>query len=235
MDKNKRKLAIFDVDGTIFRSSLMIELTDALCQEGIFSHRVRNSYSKAAKNWLERKGPYEEYVMTVVASFRRNIKGVKYKEFLRVAKKVAVFHKDRVYRYTRDLVQKLKKKNYYLLAVSHSPQIIAKEFCKGLGFDKVYGHIWELDKSGRFTDRVLFLDSELDKAFDKAVIFKRAIGKEYLVLKGSVGVGDTESDIPFLKMVEKPICFNPNKKLYQYAKRKNWQVVVERKDMIYHL
>ncbi|GAI32477.1 unnamed protein product, partial [marine sediment metagenome] len=34
-----------------------------------------------------------------------------------------------------------------------------------------------------------------------------------------VGVGDTESDIAFLKMVEKPICFNPNKKLYQYAKR----------------
>ena len=53
--------------------------------------------------------------------------------------------------------------------------------------------------------------------------------------KGSIGVGDTESDVAFLKLVERPICFNPNKKLYDYAKRKGWEVVVERKDMIYFL
>lgn len=82
---------------------------------------------------------------------------------------------------------------------------------------------------------MLFLDSKLNRAFDKAVILKRAVGKEGLALKGSVGVGDTESDIPFLKMVERPICFNPNKKLYRYAKRKGWPIVVERKDMIYNL
>jgi len=36
-------------------------------------------------------------------------------------------------------------------------------------------------------------------------------------------------------MVEKPICFNPNQKLHQYAKRAGWEIVVERKDVIYHL
>jgi phosphoserine phosphatase len=50
-----------------------------------------------------------------------------------------------------------------------------------------------------------------------------------------VGVGDTESDISFLELVEKPICFNPNKRLYTYAKRNDWKVVVERKDVIYEL
>jgi len=68
---------------------------------------------------------------------------------------------------------------------------------------------------------------------DKAKILKRAVEKENLTLKGSVGVGDTESDIAFLKMVEKPICFNPNKKLYIRAKRSGWQIIVERKDVIY--
>ena len=29
-----KKVAIFDIDGTVFRSSLLIELTDALIQEG---------------------------------------------------------------------------------------------------------------------------------------------------------------------------------------------------------
>lgn len=235
MKNRRKKVAIFDIDGTIFRSSLLIELTDALVQEGVFSPKVRSSYSRAAKNWLERKGHYEEYIMAVVDAFVKSIKGVQYKEFSTIAKKVAAFHKDRVYRYTRELIKKLKKKNYYLLAISHSPQAVAKEFCKELGFDKVYGHIWELDRKKRFTGKVLYLNLELARALDKAAILKRAVAKEHLTLKGSIGVGDTESDIPFLKMVEKPICFNPNKKLYQYAKKKGWPIVLERKDMIYHL
>ena len=54
-------------------------------------------------------------------------------------------------------------------------------------------------------------------------------------MQGSIGVGDTESDIPFLEMVAKPVCFNPNQKLYRYAKRMGWKTVVERKDVIYEL
>jgi phosphoserine phosphatase len=59
------------------------------------------------------------------------------------------------------------------------------------------------------------------------------MAKENLILRGSVGVGDTESDIAFLKFVSRPICFNPNKKLYDHARRAGWEVVVERKDVIY--
>mgnify|MGYP003394745991 FL=1 len=64
---------------------------------------------------------------------------------------------------------------------------------------------------------------------------RRAIAKDGLSLKGSVGVGDTEGDISFLEMVEKPICFNPNKKLLAHAERRGWEVVVERKDVVYRI
>ena len=226
-----KKVAIFDIDGTIFRSSLLIELTDALIQEGIFSSRVRKLYARAAENWLNRKGPYEEYINAVIRAFRQNIKGVRYQEFSKIAKKVVAFHKNRVYSYTRDLVKNLRKKNYYLLAISHSPQKVVKEFCKKMGFDKIYGQLYEIDRQKRFTGKIL----HLELISDKAKILKRVIEKEKLTLRGSVGVGDTESDVSFLKMVGKPICFNPNQKLYQYAKRAGWKVVVERKDVIYNL
>ncbi len=225
-----KKVAIFDIDGTVFRSSLLIELTDALIQEGIFSSKVSKLYAKAYENWLDRKGPYEEYIKAVIKAFRQNIKGVRYNEFSKIAKKVVAFHKNRIYRYSRDIVKILKRKNYYLLAISHSPLKIVKEFCKKMGFDKIYGQIYEIDRQKRFTGRVLYAELILDKA----EILKRAVAKEKLTLKESVGVGDTESDIAFLKMVEKPICFNPNQKLYQYAKRAGWKIVVERKDVIYH-
>lgn len=225
-----KKVAIFDIDGTVFRSSLLIELTDALIQEGIFSSGTRKLYSRAHSNWLDRNGSYEEYIEAVVMAFVKNIKGVKYGEFSKIAKKVVAFHKDRTYRYSRDIIRKLKKKNYYLLAISHSPQKIVKEFCQKMEFDKIYGKIYGIDKQKRFTGETL----HLELISDKAEILKHAVEKEKLTLKGSVGVGDTESDITFLKMVENPICFNPNQKLYKYAKRVGWKIIVERKDVIYH-
>lgn len=224
-----QKTAIFDIDGTVFRSSLLIEITEALVQEGLFPVEARADYAKAYKKWADRKGSYKNYVSAVVVSFKKNIKGVKYDDFMRVVAKVGYFHKNRVYRYTRALVKKLKKQNYYLLAISGSPFEMVHKFCMGWGFDKVYGEVFEVDKKGRFSGKVLHSDS----VFNKSKVVERAVEKEGLNLAGSVGVGDSESDIAFLKMVDEPICFNPNGKLYREAKRNGWKVVVERKDMIY--
>jgi HAD superfamily hydrolase (TIGR01490 family) len=227
----KKKVAIFDIDGTIFRSSLLIELVEAMIAEGLFPPRLRKIYAREYKNWLDRKDVYDKYIGGVVLAYNKYIKGVDRKEFLRVARKVITFHKNRVYRFTRDLVRDLKNKNYYLLAISHSPREIVEEFCKKLGFDKVYGRIYSVNKRGKFTGEVLYLDL----ISDKSKVLERAVEKERLTLRGSVGVGDTESDINFLKMVSRPICFNPNKKLYDYARRAGWEIIVERKDVIYKI
>ncbi|MFY9462262.1 MAG: HAD-IB family hydrolase [Candidatus Sungiibacteriota bacterium] len=226
-----RKVAIFDIDGTIFRSSLLIELVDALIQEGVLKGNVRKQYARAYARWADRKDSYEKYLDAVIDAFEANLKGVRYKDFLRVAKKVVAFHENRVYRYTRDLVRQLKKKRYYLLAISGSPKAIVQEFCKKLGFNKVYGRIYELDRRERFTGRITYREL----IGDKAKILNRAVDKENLSLKYSIGVGDTESDIGFLKMVDRPICFNPNKNLLRIAQRRHWTVVIERKDVIYKL
>ena len=56
-----------------------------------------------------------------------------------------------------------------------------------------------------------------------------------LTLKGSYGIGDTESDASFLKLVENPIAFNPNKNLKKIAEKEGWRLVVEKKDVIYEI
>ncbi len=225
---NRKKLAVFDIDGTVFRSSLLIELVDALILEGLFHKKIKNLYIKQYQKWLERKDSYEKYIQAVILAFENNIKGLDEKKFDKVCKKTIDFHKNRLYRFTRDLIKKLKQKNYYLLAISHSPLFVVGRFAKKLGFKKVYGRALEV-KNGKLTGKTLYEDL----IWSKAKILKRAIQKENLTLKGSIGVGDTDSDIPFLKMVQKPICFNPNIKLYKYALRKNWTIIVERKDVIY--
>lgn len=231
MTVKARKLAIFDIDGTIFRSSLLIELVETLVQEKIFSPNASKIYRPAQKQWFDRKGEYEDYISAVVKSFEKNLKGVDYSDFLKVAKRVVTNNKDRVYRFTRDLIKQLKRENYYLLAISNSPREVVKEFCKNLGFDKIYGRLYEVDKRNRFNGKLVFADL----MNDKAKVLRRVVEKEGLALKGSVGVGDTEGDIKFLELVDQPICFNPNKKLFNHARRMKWAVVVERKDVIYKL
>ncbi len=227
----RRRVAIFDIDGTIFRSSLLIEVTEALIEAGLFPEAARRGYARAHAAWLDRRGSYEDYIMAVVRAFERSIPGVGYKEFLRVSAKVIGAHQHRVYRYTRDLLKDLKRKKYFLLAISLSPKSAVDAFAKGLGFDKVYGLLYKLDLKGRYGRG----HESPDILRDKGKILLRAVEKEHLTLHGSVGVGDTESDIAFLRLVDHPICFNPNSQLYQRAKRAGWKVVVERKDVIYEL
>lgn len=227
----KRRVAVFDVDGTIFRSSLLVELVDRLIERGVFPASARGIYERDRERWLNREGDYDAYIGAVVASFRKHLKGVAYGEFADVAADMVDHEWRRTYRYTRDLITDLKERGYFLLAVSHSPKTVLDKFCPRLGFDKVYGIIYETGPLDLFTGAVV--DEHL--ILNKAAIVKRAVEKENLTLAHSIGVGDTESDIPFLEMVAKPICFNPNKKLYTYGKRMGWKVVVERKDVVYTL
>ncbi len=224
-----KKVAIFDIDGTIFRSSLLIQIVERFLEEGIFKKGADARFVREKIAWLDRKGSYEEYIQAVVTVFMSNLKGVAYKEFARIGAEVVAEQKDRVYRFTRDLVRDLKKKKYFLLAISHSPKGVVDHFCKQLGFNKVYGMVYELGPLDRLTGKVV--DEHL--ILNKGVTTRRALLREGLTLTGSIGVGDTESDIPFLELVEKPICFNPNAKLFAHAKRNKWRVVVERKDVVY--
>lgn len=226
-----RKVAIFDVDGTIFRSSLVIELVDVMVELGHFPQTAKKEFHREEMAWRDRRGSYDDFIEAVVRTFMKHIKGVSYEDFSIAAKMVIERYKDRVYRYTRDLVKDLKKKKYFLLAISQSPKGVLDEFCANMGFDKVYGRFYELGPNDRFTGKII--DEHLIS--NKANIVKRALQKDKLTLLGSIGVGDTDGDIPFLELVETPICFNPNSVLFRHAKRNGWQVVVERKDVIYDL
>lgn len=228
----KQPVACFDIDGTIFRSSLLIELVEQFITEGIFPPEAADEFEKNHTAWLAREGTYEEYIQAVIHTFLRHIKGVHYGELADIGRRVVAVQSKRVYRYTRDLLAELKAEGYYTIAISQSPKTVLDEFCAQYGFDKVYGRMYEIGPQDRFTG--VCVDEHLIQ--NKANILKRVLERNpQLATEGSIAVGDTEGDIPLLEMVSRPICFNPNKQLYQQAKRLGWEVVVERKDMIYTL
>ena len=227
-----KPVAFFDVDGTIFRSSLLIEIVEQLIKEGVFPPEAKELYLDSHRAWRNREGSYDDYINDVIETFVTHIKGVHYGTLADVGRQVVAVQSKRVYRYTRDLVKELKGQGYTLIAISQSPKTVLDEFCEQYGFDKVYGRIYEIGPQDRFTGVV----SEEHLIKNKSNIVRRIFERDpNLSRENSIAVGDTEGDIPLLESVSRPICFNPNKALFNHAKRNGWEVVVERKDVIYKL
>lgn len=227
-----KPVAFLDVDGTIFRSSLLVEIVSALVREGVFPAEAEEAYADSYKAWRNREGSYDDYIADVINVFYTHLKGVHYGTLADVGRRVIAIQSKHVYRYTRDLVKELKNDGYMLVAISQSPKTLLDEFCRQYGFDKVYGRVYEIGPQDRFTGAV----AEEHLIANKANIVKRVFEKDSsLSRERSLAVGDTDGDISFLESVARPICFNPNALLYSHAKRNGWEVVVERKDVIYKL
>jgi len=224
-------VAFFDVDGTLFRSSLLIELTERLIEEEIFPDTARIEYEDEFEAWRNREGSYEDYIDAVVRSFIKHIKGVYYGDLADIGRQVVARAGRRNYLYTINLIKELKEKNYFLVAISQSPKSILDDYCRQYGFDKVYGRIYEIGPQDHLTGVV----EEEHLIANKANIVARVFDNEVFNRDSSIGIGDTEGDITLLESVDRAICFNPNQKLYDYAKQMDWEVVVERKNVIYKL
>lgn len=227
----QKPVAFFDIDGTLFRSSLLIELCERLLRAEVFPAEAATQYEDEFRAWQNRVGTYEEYIAAVVQTFRTHIQGVHYGTLADIGREVVSDSGQRVYRYTRDRIAALKADGYFLVAISQSPKTILDDFCQSYGFDKVYGRMYEIGPQDRFTGVVT--DEHLIS--NKANIVRRVYEKEAVSSERSIGFGDTEGDISLLEMVETPVCFNPNAALYKHAQRMGWKVVVERKDVIYEL
>lgn len=227
-----QKVAFFDIDGTLFRSSLLIELVEALIEEGKFPAEAKEEYQSEYQAWLNREGDYEAYIGAIIRTYLQYIRGVYYGDLADIGRRVVAVKSRRVYRYTRDLIKKLKQEGYYLVAISQSPKTVLDDFCQQYGFDKVYGRVYELGPQDNFTGVVI--DEHLIE--NKATIVKRVFDHNpNLTKEDSIAVGDTMGDLSLLESVANPICFNPSQVLYNHAKRLGWEVVVERKNVIYFL
>ncbi|MDD3487401.1 MAG: HAD family phosphatase [Candidatus Moranbacteria bacterium] len=225
-----KKLAVFDIDGTVFRKNLHFELVDELSWLGIFSKNARQTLVQTYARWLEHRGTYEEYRRKIVSIYQRELKGCQQKEIMEASRKVADFNKDRTYIFARDLIKKLRKKNYEIIAISGSPIEVIKEYNKHLKFDEVFGSVYETDGRGLYTGRTIF-----EPVKHKGHLVGQYVSEKGLSLKESYGIGDTESDASFLKMMTHPIAFNPNLNLERVARRRKWRIVVEKKDVIYDI
>lgn len=229
--KKKTKIAIFDIDGTIFRKNLHFELINELTWMKVFPREARNELADIYSNWLKHEGTYEDYRKALVKLYSEHIRGCSQEDVRKASKLLVPFHAKRTYIYAERLIKKLREENYHLLVISGSPIEVVEEYNNQyLKFDGFFGSVYAVDTEGKYTGEASFEPSK-----NKGNLVEQYLYEHKLSLEDSYGIGDTESDMSFLKMVEYPIAFNPNQNLKAAALENSWKIVVEKKDVIYEI
>lgn len=228
--KKSNKLAVFDIDGTIFRKNLHFELINELVWFKVFPNSIRDSLTRIYTDWLEHEGTYEMYRKALVDLYAKFIKGCSEEDVRRAAEVVVGFQGKRTYIFAEDLIARLRREEYHIIAVSGSPIEVVEAYNRShLKFDAVFGSVYATD-DGIYTGEASFEPSR-----NKGELVKQYLFEHNLTFDDSYGIGDTESDGSFLRLVEHPVAFNPNSNLKKLAEKEGWRIVVEKKDVVYEI
>ena len=228
-----KKFAVFDIDGTLFRWQLFHEIVSELIASGHIPAHTQKIIDDKMAQWRNRahRHAFFDYEMAVVGAFRPHIAGLKAHDIEAAADKILERSGAQVYTYTRDLIETLRNEGYTLIAISGSQDEIVKRFSKLWHFDIALGQVNDIE-NGVYTGTI---PGGKLLVTQKDVLLKQIVKEHGLSWEGSVAIGDSLSDAAMLKLVERPIAFNPNDLLFEIARKHKWSIVIERKNMIYEL
>jgi phosphoserine phosphatase len=220
-----KPFAAFDVDGTIFKSSLAEKVIDGCIDAGMFKAESFNKVFENKRRWQRsnNEGVYQAYLHRLVGSFVIELAGVDVEQFNEVTASMIEHHTVRKFAFPRQLMTALQT-SHHLLAISGSPNILVQPFLHDLDVQTTFGSTFAVE-DGKFT-------GEAQTVGDKATLLRELVAKGEITQLGSVAIGDTFSDISMLKYAATPIAFNASRTLTNYAKEFNWLRVNEVKDQI---
>lgn len=224
------KIAVFDIDGTVYREAMSFIVAEELLARSDFP--IEAQQLAEARHVYKSRGSteaYWTYNKTILEVFKRVLLQTTPAQLeAAVADLLATKH-DYCYAYTLQFIRQLKAEGYTLVAISGSIANIVEPFARSLGFDHVVASSLEV-VDGAFTG-----ERATETKQGKDQILRDLVAQEGLTLEGSIGIGDTHRDIAMLAVTEQPIAFNPNAALYKEAVKHGWKIVLERKNMIYEL
>ncbi len=229
--------AFLDIDGTLYRNSLMIEHFKKMVKYEVVDPNLWHTSVKAAfVEWRKRVGEYEDYMLELVDIYYEALKGRRAADLEFISNQVIHLHGDIVYKYTRNRIHWHQSMGHKVFFISGSPDFLVSKMAGKYNIDGYRGTGYHLDDKGCFTGEVTPMwDSESkNKAIDGFV-------KAFQIdLAQSYAYGDTNGDLSMLSKVGHPIAINPAKELLLSIRknpelRAKTKIVIERKDVTYEL
>ena len=233
----KRIAAFFDIDGTLYRESLMTEVFKKLIKSEIIENdkwykEVKPYYVK----WDKRIGNYDNYLLKMADIYTQAIIGLHRSQIEFIARQIIRQKGDRVYTYTRDRIKWHKSQGHIIITISGSPIELVREMSIKYGFDDYIGTKYTLDEDNIYTGEIIPMWDSISK---KASI-EYFVSKYNIDLDQSYAYGDTSGDYTMLKLISHPTAINPTKELLlsildDDELKEKISIILERKDVVYRL
>ena len=228
--------AFFDIDGTIYRNSLLTEHFKKMIKYELidsleYDEKVRDTY----KLWAERKGDYDGYLLSLTETYVNAMIGISEKDNDFVSDQVLKLKGEMVYRYTRERIKWHREQGHKVIFISGSPDFLVSRMAKKWGADDFCGSGYHVT-DGKFDGGI----SPMWDSRNKIKSINRFVEKYDIDLSKSYAYGDTSGDYSMLKSVGNPITINPSKEFLDKLRADKEicdkvQVIVERKDVIYKM
>ena len=212
------KFAVFDVDGTLLEMAIPTDFIEWLVKRKKFPKKVLNEIQTTIRHHGSGKISWSERGNYILNAWAEGFKGKNKKEIEEQAKEFMKEY-DKIFPGSIEVMNYLKNKDYYLIAISRSFEEILEELKTKLPFDLVIGTKFEV-KKGVYTGNLL---NQMWGHETKKEILLDLIKEKNLDTKKSFAFGDSDQDSFMMQEVEFPVCVQPDKELKKIAEKNNWK------------
>lgn len=228
--------AFFDIDGTIYRDSLMVEHFKKLIKYEIVDQKAWVAHARDTfLDWDKRQANYDDYLQEICDLYVQSLLNVDKNCIDFTSDQVIALKAERVYKYTRSRIKWHLDNGHKVIFISGSPNFLVGKMAKKYEATDFAGSNY-IFEDGKFNGTVI----PMWDAKSKNVAIDTFIEKYNIDLNESYAYGDTNGDINMLKRVGNPIAINPTKELISHVRsddtlKNRVKIIVERKDIIYSL
>lgn len=232
----KKIAAFFDIDGTIFRDSLMVVHFQKMIEFKIIDiSKWRNQLEISQNVWRNRRSDYDEYLEDMTNAYVESLKGASYADIMFTARHVIQNHADEVYRFTRNRIKEHQENGHLVIFISGSPDFLVRHMAKVWKASEYRGSKYKFT-NGVFTGEI----TPMWDSISKQNAINELVEKYNINLENSFAYGDTNGDFTMLKSVGQPYAINPARELFERIKeddelKTKANIIIERKDVIYRL
>lgn len=229
------KAAIFDIDGTVFRGSLMENHFKYMVKYDLIPENINLKQIKPLEEaWLNRELDYDTYLIKLVTVYQKAIKGLDESDVKFVARQVIKNESKKLYVTTRNAIEQHKKEGFKIILISGSPDFLVSLMADYLDADLYFGTTY-LKRNKKYTGSSIPMWDSLSKTHT----IDRLVEEHDIDLEESYAYGDTNGDFLMLSRVGHPVAINPNRELLERLKtapfRDRVKLIIERKDVTYNI
>jgi phosphoserine phosphatase len=212
--------ATFDLDGTVFKMTVLEAYTDWLSRQTVFDPMPPEI--AAAKQVWKNENTEQNYIAhlgQLVRFFIEQVPGKSVSQLNEAARIVANQQRHRRWNITTAIIDKLRP-THNIISVSLMPEWLIDPFTDDLGFVALMGSTY-VTREGQFTNEA--------HSIDKATEYTNVRNGDSSKL--DIHMGDTVGDSSLFVLAKRPILFNPSWALYQQMKGEGLTIITSHKDI----